>query len=66
METHRGPARCSRLLCFKYIERCEVDTNWGITVESHHYLECCRIVLKYQAMTTQHAKIATPARALHR
>merc|ERR1712087_824582 len=47
-------------LIYKYIERRDVDTNWGTTVESQLYLKGCKIALKYQAMNTEHAKIARP------
>ena len=48
------------VVCFKYIESRELDTNWGTTVESNLYVKGCRLALKYQAMNTEHAKIARP------
>ena len=48
------------VVAYKYIEWRQLDTNWGTTVESNLYVKGCRIALKYQAMNTEHAKIARP------
>merc|ERR1712190_233063 len=47
-------------MCYKYIESRNPNVNWGTTVESALYLRGCKIALKYQAMNTEHAKIARP------
>ena len=47
-------------ICYKYIDSRNPNVNWGTTVESALYLKGCKIALKYQAMNTEHAKIARP------